>query len=349
MNRLDLFLPFALMPQEMARDLLRELKMPALAMLLARGKPLSRHSNDDFSRALPHELLLAQRFGLQTTSDNCSPQLAAGVIRMFDLPAQSGFWFIMQPAHLHIARDHLVLTDPRQLNLSEQDARALFDTVQPLFEESNRTLLYGDATTWLLRADDLQTLQTSTPDAASGHNIDIWMPHGEQARDWRRLQNEVQMHWHTHPVNDAREMRGLKPVNSVWLWGGASAPAQTMQTQSPTLFTTEEASTLFKTLAAKTITAASPQDILANPTSNGLLILEDLIGPALTGDWAEWLVRFQTLENVWFAPLLDAIKTGKLDTLSITLSHNTTIASYAIGKSSLHKFWRAPSLARLAP
>jgi hypothetical protein len=348
MNRLELFLPFALMPQEMARDLLRELNMPSFAMLLARSKPLFRQSNDDFSRALPHELLLTQRFGQQTTSDNCSPQLAADVIRMFDLPAQSGFWFIVEPAHLHIARDHLVLTDPRQLNLSEQDSRALFDIVQPLFEESGRTLLYGDATTWLLRADDLQTLQTSTPDAASGHNIDIWMPHGEQARDWRRLQNEVQMHWHAHPVNDAREMRGLKPVNSVWLWGGASAPAKTMQTQSPTLFTTDETSTHVKALAAKTITAASPQDIFANQSSNGLLILEDLIGPAIAGDWAEWLARFQMLENVWFAPLLDAIKADKLDTLSITLGHNTTIASYVIGKSSLRKFWHAPSLARLA-
>ena len=348
MKQLDLFLPFALMPQEMSRDLLRELKMPSLAMLLARGKPLFRQSNDDFSRALPHENLIAQRFGLHTPSDNCSPQLAAGVIRMFDLPVESGFWFIVQPAHLHIARDHLVLTDPRQLNLSEQDSHALFDVVKPLFEESGRTLLYVDATTWLLRADDLQALQTSTPDAASGHNIDIWMPHGEQARDWRRLQNEVQMHWHTHPVNDAREMQGLKPVNSVWLWGGASVPAQTTQTQSPTLFATDDASSLFKALAAKTIAAASPQDILASQASNGLLILEALIGPAIAGDWAEWLARFQMLENVWFTPLLDAIKNGRLDTLSITLSHNTVITGHAIGKSSLHKFWRAPSLARLA-
>lgn len=348
MNQLDLFLPFALMPQEMARDLLRELKMPALAMLLARGKPVLHQSNEDFSRALPHELLLAQCFGLPPTQGNCSPQLAASVIRALGLQVQSGFWFIVQPAHLHIARDHLVLTDPRQLNLSEQDSCALFETVQPLFEESGKTLLYGDASTWLLRADDWQTLQTSTPDAASGHNIDIWMPHGEQARDWRRLQNEVQMHWHTHTVNDAREERGLKPVNSLWLWGGASAPAQTPANESTVLFTAGDQPTLFAAAATKANFVSSLQDIFAAQVPNGVLMLDNLIAPALAGDWAEWLERFHALESTWFAPLLTARQTGKLEKVSVTLSDNTTINSYAIGKTSLHKFWRTPSLARLA-
>lgn len=347
MNQLELFLPFALMPQEMARDLLRELKMPSLAMLLARGKSVSRQSNEEFSRALPHELLLAQRFGLLSSSDNCSPQLAAGVIRRLGLPAQSGFWFIVQPAHLHIARDHLVLTDTRQLNLSEQDSRALFDTVRPLFAESGRTLLYGDASTWLLHADDLQSLRTSTPDAASGHNIDIWMPHGEQARDWRRLQNEVQMHWHAHSVNDAREQRGLKPVNSVWLWGGASIPAQTTQTGSTVLFTAHDKPGLFAAAATETTSVASLQDIFVSQTTNGLLILDDLIAPALAGEWAEWLAHFHALEDTWFTPLLAALQSGKLGKLSLSLSDNTTVSNYTIGKSSLHKFWCAPSLARL--
>ena len=31
-----------------------------------------------------------------------------------------------------------------------------------------------------------------------------------------KLQNEVQMAWFQHPVNEAREARGLPAVNSIW-------------------------------------------------------------------------------------------------------------------------------------
>jgi hypothetical protein len=111
---------------------------------------------------------------------------------------------------------------------------------------------------------------------------------------------------------------------------------------------TNETLTLFKAVSAKTLPVASPQDIFASQASTGVLLLEDLIAPAIAGDWAEWLAQFHALENTWFAPLLQALQTGQLDKLSLMLSHNTTISSHAVGKSSLHKFWRAPSLARLA-
>jgi hypothetical protein len=50
--------------------------------------------------------------------------------------------------------------------------------------------------------------------------IEIWLPHeahtGERSRMWMKLQNEVQMAWFQHPVNEAREARGLPAVNSIW-------------------------------------------------------------------------------------------------------------------------------------
>src|SRR5947209_13370435 len=132
MTQLDLLLPFGLPPQEMARDLLRELKTPALAMLLARAHRTENQAFDGFARALPHELWLAQQFGLSSpVGTDSSPALTASVMQRFGMTAENGTWFIVQPVHLHIARDHLVLTDPRQLRLSEQDARNLFDIVKP--------------------------------------------------------------------------------------------------------------------------------------------------------------------------------------------------------------------------
>src|SRR5258707_13045446 len=38
-----------------------------------------------------------------------------------------------------------------------------------------------------------------------------------------KLQNEVQMAWFEHPVNEAREARGLPAVNSIWFHAQGSA------------------------------------------------------------------------------------------------------------------------------
>src|SRR5690606_29851793 len=118
---------------------------------------------------LPHERWLAKRAGL-SASDllASSPPLATAAMRTAGLDAESGFWFVLQPVNLHIARDHLVLADPSQLALSEPDARILFNLIQPLLEEAGHTLLYGDAQTWFIRADAWHALQTATPNAASG-------------------------------------------------------------------------------------------------------------------------------------------------------------------------------------
>jgi hypothetical protein len=350
MTQLELLLPFAMPPAELARDLLRELKMPSLAMLLARSSRSAHQISDGFSRALPHEYWLARQFDFTAASDSDnSPALATSTMRSFNLPAETGTWFILQPVHLHISRDHLVLTDTRQLQLAESDARALFDIVQPLFEEVGKTLVYGDAQTWFMRADDWHALQTSTSDAACGHNIDIWMPKGPHERDWRRLQNEIQMHWHGHAINDEREASGLKPINSVWLSGGAEAKKTFIpNTKFEEVFIFSNERKPFTALANKQIAIASSADIFNKKSQNGLLALDNLIEPALAGDWSEWLMRFQVMETLWFAPLLQALQDGRLDKLAITISHNTAYSTFAISKSSLRKFWCKPSLARLA-
>ncbi len=228
MSHIDILLPFALPPPELVPDLLRVLKAPAFATLLSRAaidKPSSQASAfDAFSRTLPHEAWLSGQFGLDNApGTETSPPIATAAMKMFGLTPDEGVWFMLQPVHIHIARDHLVLTDQRHLALSEPESHTLFDSAKPLFDEVGKTLLYGDAKTWFMRADDWATLQTSTPDAACGHNIDIWMPKGQGERDWRKLQNEIQMHWHIHPLNEERESRGDKTVNSLWCWGAADA------------------------------------------------------------------------------------------------------------------------------
>lgn len=351
MSHLDILLPFSLPPAEMAPDLLRALQTPALATLLSRAQTPVLQEFDAFSRALSHEIWLARQASLiEPPPVNNSPQLATAMMRTRNLAANSGYWFVLQPVHIHIARDHLVLTDPRQLQIAEQESRALFDTAKQLFDEAGKTLMFGDANTWFVHADDWSALQTSTPDAACGHNIDIWMPHdpnGMLDRAWRKLQNEVQMHWHTHPVNAQREVRGAKPVNSVWLWGGAPAIQQHAAKSYACAVNLPAELQAYGMFIANQMRDCSTRELTASASGRELLVLDELITSGLAQDWSHWLAQMHALEANWFTPLLDALRTGKISSMSLILTHNTKLSTLSLTRNSLRKFWIKPSLARL--
>jgi hypothetical protein len=350
MRHLDFLLPFSLPSPDLAADLLRALRLPSFALLAARGKAGKLQVGDGFARTLPHEAWLAERFSLQAgMAQGGSPPVAPAAMAASGLEAGQGRWFVLQPAHLHVARDHLVLTDQRQLALAEPESRALFDSAQALLAEVGVPLLYGDARTWFLRAADWHGLQTSTMDAACGHNIDIWMPKGPDERAWRKLQNEIQMEWHAHPVNEARAARDVKPVNSVWLWGGGEAGSDApASAYSHAWGLGGWAGALAASVPASSLQADAAGVIAAAP-ARGLLMLDTLSAPALAGDWSVWLDAWHALEAEWLAPLLAALQAGKLDTLTLVLGDGTRLLDLTASRSSLRKFWVQPSLARLVP
>lgn len=337
MSHLEIILPFCIPPAALAPDLLRQLHTPAFAKLIALASRSEIQQAEDFSRLLPHESWLAAHFqsesraGTAHTDPNpkamrsSSPAYTHQKMQAFGLTPAAGFWFSFSPVHIHIARDHLVLTDQRRLPLDEAEGRALFDAAAGMCEELGTQLVYGDAKTWFLRADDWQDLCTSTMDAACGHNIDIWMPKGTQERAWRKLQNEIQMLWHIHPVNAAREMRGENIVNSAWLHGGSNAlPATT------TLFDTAKP-------LEQVIAASKGQD-------STRLMLDALLEPALNNDWAAWLDAMHKLEAETFAPLLSALSQGDCAELSLIVTDAGKLACFKLSRRSLLKFWSKPSL-----
>lgn len=345
MNNLDILIPFGLPPAEMAADLRRALVAPSYATMLARSKSVKETDMDAFSRTLPHEKWAATQFGLADKDPANSPPIARTAMQRLGIRGESGFWFLLQPAHLHVARDHLVLTDLRKLVLSENESQTLFQSVETLFEEDGKELVFGDAKTWFLRADDWADFLTSTPDAASGHNIDIWMPRGQGEREWRKLLNEVQMTWHMHPLNTERESRGDPAVNSLWLWGGthertpdSRSRYQHIVSPLPWMPSSEQT---FESYASVT-------GLLDTSTSSALLVMDDLMDAAMASDWSTWLDNMHRLENEWMSPLLEALRSGKIDEIRFILSHGTKLLEVASGKNSVKKFWIKPSLATLS-
>jgi hypothetical protein len=341
MNQLTLVLPFALTPPLLANDLARALQAPALEMLLSRNSQHNMAEDDGEHRLLPHELWLARALG--SGADAEAAPFAPALMRALGVPQQEGYWFIVQPVHLQLARTHMVLSDPRELQLNESDARALFDLVQPMFTDMGKQLLYATPETWFLRADDWRGLRTASPDAAAGGNLSDWMPEGEAKREFRRLQNEVQMAWHEQPVNDAREARRQLPVNSFWLWGGADAATPPLAGK----LAVSAAPEWLVALAYPSRDPASLEALLAQNT-DGTAVLGELIPAGKAGDWSPWLMHMQQIEQHWFAPLLAALKSGRLASLRLVLTDRTRSAEITVTKGSLRKFWRKPSLTKLS-
>lgn len=349
MTEITLVLPYALPPPEMARDVIRALQTPALAALLSRHSDAKTTIFDNNSRVLPHEAWLSHALGLAPAPDHpdtgapvataamrgCGPELAAA--------SAEGHWFIVQPANIQIARTHSLLSDPRALQLTEDESRSLFDIARPYFEELGKPLLYATPGLWFVRADDWSGLRTASPDAAATQYISDWVPEGERARDYRKLQNEIQMLWHEHPVNEARHARGLQQVNSFWLWGG-SAPA----TPAAALWVASAgAPSWMQALAAPSRRTPDPARLIAEAGA-ATVILAELIPSAQTGDWADWLARMQRLEQEWFAPLLAALKDGRIGRATLVPSNRHSWMTVSSTKLAQRKFWRKQNLNTLS-
>ena len=360
MAHISLVLPFALPVPEFAPDLIRALEAPALAALLSRSSSQMFRPLEGSARVLPHELWIARSLGL---ANGTAPGFATSSMRGYGLDPGDGTWFIVNPAHIQIAHSHLMMGDTRRLDLSEEEARGLFDIARACCEDAGHALLYGAPDTWFLRADTWDGIQTASPDAAVGMNLTDWVPAGQQARAFRKLQNEVQVSWYTHPVNAAREARGQAPINSIWPWGASSmagehalklvaraagklAPQPAVATYATPGWLTALADQRFDSLGGigGLITAG---DADGGADKGRLLVCGNAAAAAIAADWHAWLQEMHTLEQTLFAPLLAAVRTGRIKALRLVLSHRDGHLETTTTPMAQRKFWRRPTLEHL--
>lgn len=172
---------------------------------------------ESFDRGLPYEKFL---LGKQNASAPLELQ-SHGVTVDPNAPIAR-----IEPIHIHAARDHLVLTSTQILDIKASEADALFESVKDIFAEMSSITHRSKPHKWFIESSALQTLSTVSTAQAEGRNIDHWMPSDTSqegvARQWRKWQNEIQMIWFNHPVNEARQAEGMLSINSVWISGNGT-------------------------------------------------------------------------------------------------------------------------------
>jgi hypothetical protein len=245
--------------REAGAQALPSLRLPQLERLLARLTPGATWQPGADSLNLPHEHVLAACRGWQGV-DGTLP-LAAWAAHADGLPptsAEQGMG-LLTPTHWEVGSEQILLLDPARLNLDEDESRALWDALRGLFESEGWTLRWGAPLRWYAVHASLAALPTASLDRVIGQAIDRWLPERRAAALLRRLQSEVQMLLHDHPINVAREARGELPVNSFWLSG-------TGRTQS----------------------------VLPGPDEPD--VDERLVAPWRAGDWAAWAEAWHVLD-----------------------------------------------------
>lgn len=196
------------------------------------------------------------------------------------------------PVHFAFARDHLLLTPLRDLDDAEVDALA--QEAQPLLADAGARL-HRHARHGFIAFDRPWSLTAPPLACALGESVQTRLPDGDDGIRWRRLLTEVQIAWHHHPVNAARESRGAPQVNGLWLHGGvadASAAPAALPATTLTQVVADDPAVRGWALAAGVPAAGvradgGPADVADR--GDALVVWPHLFEPAKAEAWGEWL------------------------------------------------------------
>ncbi len=189
-------IPFASSLDPACQAAIKMLQLPNLTRFLKQADIARTDQGDEFDFIPPHERAIA----------------ASVRAELVDAPL-----VVVTPCQWSVGIDNIRMDNPDDLQLTDAESRALFATVQPYFSEDGIELTYDSPLRWLAQSQTLQGLALASLDRVIGRNVDVWQPQSSASKAIRRLQNEMQMLLYTHPLNEAREARGLPTVNSFWL------------------------------------------------------------------------------------------------------------------------------------
>lgn len=302
-----LVVPGALVPAELAQTIAGA--GPAAALRARLGGAGAGFEASDRLDGAAHWGWLAQAFGVAGDPPVTAPYAWAALRRGAPAPAGAGAIWSCDPVHFAFARDHLLLSAVDDPPLAADEARALQD------DANEAAMAFGFSLELLgnrgfLTADRPLRLDTVPLDAALGASVEERQPSGPDSRDWRRLSNEIQMRWHVNPVNVARESRGAKAVNALWLHGGGAWQPLPSTGIDRVIGSDPVVSGWAQAAGAQRVD--TPADLLAGPRGRGdaVSIYPRLFDAFAFGAWESWVDGLGALTEEIDASLDAAGKAG---------------------------------------
>jgi hypothetical protein len=254
-------------------------------------------------------------------------------------------WLSLDPVHLAVNRDRLVLADTTVFSLSEAESRSLLSALDYLCRDSGIELLSPHPNHWYARLADAPKLTTHPLGVSRGRSVDALPLGGADAPRWQRLQSEIQMALHHHEVNAAREERGELPVNSVWVWGAGTLPALEPK-RSPARFVMSDVPWV-RGLARLSGATNSPipaslqlRALAAAGIKECIMFAEDLLAHASYGNAEGWQSALANWEARYLQPVLSAIQAGDIGSATLVSEADDAVLRWRVQRRDFWKFWR---------
>jgi hypothetical protein len=286
-----------------------------------------------------------------------------------------GFVLRLDPVHLKLGMTDGVVFGGAALQLAMDDARVLALALEAHFFERGWRITVAAPERWYLHMPAASELISAPLSQVVQRNAGLFKPTGADAQRWLADITEAQMLLYAHPVNQAREARGLPSINSLWPWGAGVLPpsplrgeglgervagfameylAQTVQLPlpssppprgrgflppQPTVIYTDHP--LARGLAY--VAGLSVHDVsetfaeLEVPQAQALIILDETLQARQDGDYEDWSASVEGLEARWFAPLWRALTQGKINVLRLNAAEG---GEWFLRRHQAWRFWR---------
>jgi len=324
---LTLVVAGALVPAALAEELARALDVPHLAARLARATLVDEtHVEAPLQGAAHLGWINPRIFG----SDGDAPSAPyAFAVLSGDRPSSELQFFHADLVHLGFARDHLMV-EPPGVAPSAAEREALREAANSLGEAHGvRFIDIGES--WFMQSSAKWNLATVPFAAALGGPAAALLAGGTDAPRWSRLHNEIQMLWHSHPANVARDEQGIRTIDGIWLHGGgawqplSTPPYSAIHSDTPELRGSALAAGINSALAD------------APAVDNALVIRVEPFVALRGGDWTAWLAALKQVD-AWLAPLSSA-------TIDLVLAGHDTVRTRRSTPWDRFRRWRAMPLA----
>ena len=336
MKSVHLIIPDLLLRKDIAVEACADLRVPALEKLLARGASTKSDpttgSGRTGSSGVSLENLLRELFGVPGDGDAAIAPISAA----FD-GLDEGCWLRADPVHLQLQRDQMLLLPNLEISLDE--SAKICASLNEHFSGQGMKFFAPHPLRWYVRLATVPDIKTVPLSQVLGRNVRSLLPTGAQSLLWHQLFNEIQMLLFAHPLNEAREARGLLPINSVWFWGGGCSLNEPLLKYYDTVSSDEMLPEMFAA-AAHVPFEKWPEQWQQSANDNQLLVWTGLRTALASGDLAAWRSAVQEFEQGYAQPLWQALRAGKIARLRLDILGAGSMRRVTLTRGDCWAVWR---------
>ena len=328
MTNVHIVIPDLFLPQQLSAYVCTDLRVPALEKLLARGR-------SELLGIDTLEAWLCHRFGVDENAIAPVTLLADG------LQPGSSYWLRADPVGISIQRDQITLKS--DITLSAAEAAQLCDNLNTHFSAEGFRFHAPHPQRWYLQLEHAPALKTYALPQVVGVNMQEYLPLGDDALRWHSVMNEIQMLFHEHAVNHAREREGKYQVNGVWLWGGGTLPLGLLKPYTGVLGDSDLARAFAQAAGLPVVNRIEHTPHGQETDQGDLLLVFDQLRTAMQcAEIDNWRRDIYFFEKNYAEPLLELLKVGTVNQITLDVLCEQATRRFIVTHEALWKIWRKP-------